>query len=198
MTTFSRSAVTFFVFILTIGFGSFGCGSVDQLPLPGVQGAEYAAPEADDGCGVPKNEEVLVAEIVRLVNEERAARDLPPVTLEPKLTAAAEGYACTLASEGYFAHYHPETGEGPGDRARAVDYRFLFVGENLAAGHETPAQAMEGWMTSEEGHRENILSPMWVHIGVAVRQGGPYGVYWVQEFGAPVEMSDSEEIAAAR
>ncbi len=40
-------------------------------------------------------------------------------------------------------------------------------------------------MKSTEGHRENVLSPQWKEIGIAVRVGGEYGVYWVQEYGNP-------------
>jgi uncharacterized protein YkwD len=58
------------------------------------------------------------------------------------------------------------------------------VGENLAAGQPTPERAFTDWMNSPS-HRDNILDPRFTELGVGVRFGGEYGVYWVQEFGLP-------------
>lgn len=85
----------------------------------------------------------------------------------------------------FFAHTNPMTGEGPGERAVRAGYSFVSLGENLAAGQRTAEKALDDWMNSSTGHRENILHPMWTEIGVAVRLGGEHGVYWVQEFGDP-------------
>jgi len=167
---------------LTVSFGGAGCGSGQDLPLFGNLIAGTVSADANV-CLVPDDEEELVAEVVRLVNEERVSRGLNAVTVHPLLTKAAGDYACTMISDGYFGHYHPVTGQGPGERAAAVGYAYRAVGENLAAGQRTAAQVVQDWMNSTQGHRENILNPMWVHIGVAVRRGGSYGIYWVQEFG---------------
>ena len=48
-------------------------------------------------------------------------------------------------------------------------------------------QVMAEWMSSAEGHSEIILGHQWHEIGISVRTGGRYGVYWVQEFGNPIE-----------
>jgi len=169
---------------LAVSGGGFGCGSVADLPFLWDLVAGSVAADPNE-CAVPIDEEELVAEVIRLVNQERISRGLNPVEVHPLLKQAAGSYACTMISDGYFGHYHPTTGEGPGDRATAVGYQYRAVGENLAAGQRTPAEVMEDWMNSTAGHRENILNPMWIHIGVAVRKGGPYGTYWVLEFGAP-------------
>lgn len=172
------------VFTLTVAFLAVaaGCGTGQEFPFTPVAG--YATPD-DEQCFVPENEAELIEEVIRLVNEERAKHGLDPVTANTTLQAAAGQYACTMIVDEFFAHYHPETGEGPGERATAAGYSYRAVGENLAAGQKTPSEAMRDWMNSTLGHRENILNPMWSHIGVAVRTGGPYGIYWVQEFGAP-------------
>ncbi len=89
-----------------------------------------------------------------------------------------------MIEEGFFAH-ESEDGAGPGQRAINGGYVFLAIGENLAGGQSSPEQAMVDWMASTEGHRENILAHQWREIGIAVRTGGEFGVYWVQEFGNP-------------
>jgi uncharacterized protein YkwD len=45
---------------------------------------------------------------------------------------------------------------------------------------------MKVWMGSP-AHRENILDPRWSEVGIGVRTGGEYSIYWVQEFGDPAD-----------
>jgi uncharacterized protein YkwD len=47
---------------------------------------------------------------------------------------------------------------------------------------------MQDWMNSP-GHRENILKPDFEEIGIGIRSGGDYGMYWVQEFGQPASVT---------
>jgi uncharacterized protein YkwD len=138
-----------------------------------------------DECSVPVNEDEMVNAVLDLVNKERTSRGLNPVTLNPVLCEVAGEYACELIDSAFFAHTNPFTGEGPGQRAVRAGYAFVALGENLAAGQRTPARVMNDWMESTTGHRENILHPDWKEMGLAVRLGGPQGVYWVQEFGDP-------------
>ncbi len=59
-----------------------------------------------------------------------------------------------------------------------IDYR--TAGENIAMGQTTPEQVMNGWMNSD-GHRKNILSSNFTHIGVGyVESNGQ--TYWTQMF----------------
>lgn len=136
-------------------------------------------------CDVPENNDAVVARILELVNQERTARGLGALTLNPILSKMAEDYACEMIAGGFFEHVSPFTRKGPGQRAIDHGYVFLAVGENLAGGQRTPEQAMTEWMNSTNGHRENILQSQWREIGIAVRTGGQFGVYWVQEFGNP-------------
>ncbi|NJK63738.1 MAG: CAP domain-containing protein [Synechococcaceae cyanobacterium SM2_3_1] len=71
----------------------------------------------------------------------------------------------------------------PVTRATAAGYAWIALGENIAQGQTAPEQVMQSWMASE-GHRSNILNPVFEEIGVgdaiAPRTGNPY---WVQLFG---------------
>ncbi len=126
----------------------------------------------------------LADRILQLVNLERAASGLPPVVANPVLEKIAGDYACLMITEQFFAHQDPLTGRGPGQRAVAGKYAFYAVGENLVAGPESAAEAMKIWMQSPT-HRDNILDPRWKEVGVTVRLGGDYDIYWVLEFGDP-------------
>lgn len=135
-------------------------------------------------CVLAPDAEEFISRVVEMVNQERAGIGVEPISINLRLTAIADTYACQMITEGFFSHRDPQ-GEGPGERAIRGGYTFLRLGENLAAGQTTPEQVMAEWMSSTAGHRENILSPEWSEIGVAVRMGGEHGSYWVQEFGDP-------------
>jgi uncharacterized protein YkwD len=158
-----------------------GCGLVDQSGKEDLQGNR----ERDFTCIAPDEAERMADQVLQLVNLERAAAGLAPVIANPVLERVAGDYACRMVELGFFGHEDLYTGYGPGARALAHKYPFYAIGENLAAGQETPAQAMRVWMASES-HRAIILDPKWKEVGVAVRGGGEYGAYWVQEFGVPM------------
>lgn len=60
---------------------------------------------------------------------------------------------------------------------------YRYAGENIASGYSCPEAVLRGWMNSE-GHRKNILSPKYTHIGVGYyyTSSGNYHHYWTQEF----------------
>lgn len=134
---------------------------------------------------VPANNDALVATVLDLVNNERTSRGLRELTLNETLSKMAVSYCEEMIEQGFFAHENPNTGETLGQRAINAGYIFLAIGENLAGGQTSPEQVVAEWMRSTQGHRENILAAQWREVGIGVRTGGEYGVYWVLEFGNP-------------
>jgi uncharacterized protein YkwD len=49
-------------------------------------------------------------------------------------------------------------------------YEFSMAGENLASGFETAEILVESWMLSP-GHRVNVMSPNFTHVGIAIIDG---------------------------
>lgn len=145
-----------------------------------VEGIESGTGE----CHLPTNADAALDRLLDLTNQERVSRGLPAVTLNPVLTRIADDYACRMIEEGFFSHVDSDD-DGPGHRAINGGYVFLAIGENLGGGQSSPEQVADEWMTSDQGHRENILGAQWSEVGLAVRTGGQYGVYWVQVFGNP-------------
>lgn len=137
-------------------------------------------------CIVPDDSDRMVDQVLQLVNLERADAGLDPVVANPTLQKIADDFACRMIVDDFFGHTDPANGDGPGDRAVNGKYAFFAIGENLAAGQETPAEAMRVWMESP-AHRDIILDEKWSEVGLSVRHGGEYSIYWVQEFGAPAE-----------
>jgi uncharacterized protein YkwD len=123
-------------------------------------------------------------EVLRLVNLERARVGLSPVTQNQTLENQATQYACEMIYYDFFDHENPVTGTRLPDRAEEFGYEYFVIGENLAAGHTSPAQVMADWMNSPD-HQRNILNADFTELGVGVRTGGRFGTYWVQEFGRP-------------
>ncbi len=160
---------------------SAGCFS----PVPADHQLSEAGAEAAR-CKTPEDSERMADQVLELVNLERAQQDLQPVVVNPALTKIAADYSCRLVTGKFFAHQDPESGYGPGERAIAGRYTFYAIGENLAAGQESPAEVMKVWMESTS-HRRIILDPSWKEVGIAVRFGGEYGTYWVQEFADPAD-----------
>lgn len=160
-----------------------GCYSV----APSSIASDQVAASQQVGCAAPADAKRLSDQVLQLVNLERASVGLAPVVSNSSLTEMAEDYACRMIENDFFAHEDPTNGFGPAERAIEVDYAFFAIGENLAAGQQTPAQVMEDWMNSDS-HRANILDERWKEVGIAVRLGGDYAIYWVQEFGDPLEI----------
>lgn len=157
----------------------------DGTTTAGSSDARVIPASVTDGCQIPVEADGWATEVLRLTNQERVQRGLDPVVWNPTLALEATDYACELITFNYFAHVNPETGESLRDRAAAVNYEYWEIGENLAGGQTTPAQAVREWMDSPD-HRENILNPDFTELGIGVRLGGDYRIYWVQEFGRPL------------
>jgi uncharacterized protein YkwD len=121
----------------------------------------------------------LEAEMLELVNRERAAAGLAPLAADPELTEVARRHSVDMFARGYFSHHTPE-GKDPFDRIRAADVRFRTAGENLALAPTLP-DAHTGLMNSP-GHRANILRPQFGRVGIGVLDGGRRGLMITQNF----------------
>lgn len=136
------------------------------------------------GAGAAKASAAAKAEraIRGCANRNRRAAGLEPLRASGVLAKAARLHARNMASEGFFEHTDPQ-GRGPSERVELFDGQgeLSFVGENIAAGYGSVAEACRGWMNSP-GHRANILGEGYTHIGGGFARGGSYGRYYVQVF----------------
>jgi hypothetical protein len=137
----------------------------------------------DFGVDVAEEAPDVLTEVVTATNAERARHRLGLLTLDPGLARAAQQHSEDMVRRAFFAHENPD-GAQVWDRALAAGYRYRKVAENIAAGQRTAKEVVRGWMDSP-GHRANILDGELTQIGVGRAEGGSYGVYWTQVFGAP-------------
>ncbi|HZG92233.1 MAG TPA: CAP domain-containing protein [Pseudonocardia sp.] len=124
-----------------------------------------------------------VPEVVAATNAERARHGLRALTVDVRLTAAAQAHSEDMVRRAFFAHHNPD-GAQVWDRALAAGYHYRKVAENIAAGQRTAAEVVRGWLDSP-GHRANILDGELTQIGVGHALGGGYGVTWTQLFATP-------------
>ena len=132
------------------------------------------------------------SEIIEMTNAKRAENGLAPLAFNEKLSAAASEKANDIYANNYWAHNSP-SGKTPWDFITAVDYQYIFAGENLARDFTDADSVVRAWMDSSS-HRSNLLDKNFKEIGVAVasgKLGGREGTLVVQMFGASRESPPS-------
>lgn len=121
----------------------------------------------------------LEAEMLQMINTERAKHGLHPLVMDKALVRVARAHSRDMFARGYFSHVNPD-GEDPFDRIYKAKIRFITAGENLALA-QSLAVAHRGLMNSP-GHRANILHLSFHRAGIGVVSGGMYGLMISQEF----------------
>lgn len=119
------------------------------------------------------------AEVLQLVNQERAQVGCSAVAANSSLTDLAQDFSEDMAARGFFDHTDP-SGASPWDRAAKAGITDLG-GENIARGQADAAAVMDAWMNSP-GHKANILNCDFKTLGVGVHFGAG-GPWWTQDFG---------------
>lgn len=142
---------------------------------------------------------IVERSIVHYTNRERAKRGLPHLQGHKCLIQAARGHSRWMARTDTFNH----KGDGdslPWDRAAKAGYSW-GASENIWQARSLNGKggtwkskflwdsdwklgraAVISWMNSS-GHRSNLLSPDWKHIGVGVARNKRGKVYLTQVFG---------------
>ncbi|MDZ5474021.1 SafA/ExsA family spore coat assembly protein [Bacillus sp. 31A1R] len=118
-------------------------------------------------------------QVIQLTNQERAKYGLKPLVADWQLSRVARYKSVDMRDKNYFSHTSPTYGS-PFDMMRSFGISYRSAGENIAMGQRTPQEVVTAWMNSE-GHRKNILSAGYTHIGVGYATGGK-GPYWTQMF----------------
>ena len=161
--------------------------AVALLTLTGVLGCTTSRPSPLPASNPPapktiETDQDVVERVVEAHNIERAKRKLLPLTLDPKLEAAAKGQARDMAERRKMSHKGGD-GSSPFDRIQRAGYRFRSAGENVAYGFDDVGEVMSGWMHST-GHRRNILGNYTeIGVGRAIAKDG--ASYWCVTFGTP-------------
>ncbi|WP_405863694.1 CAP domain-containing protein [Streptomyces sp. NBC_01515] len=153
-----------------------------EEPTTSTPSAKPTTPAPTQSADAPvtvSTEAAAEAEVLKLVNEQRALVGCSPVAANSSLTTLAENFSQQMADQDFFDHTDP-SGATPWDRAEKLGITNLG-GENIARGQADAAAVMDAWMNSA-GHKANILNCDFKTLGVGVHfgTGGPW---WTQDFG---------------
>jgi len=117
--------------------------------------------------------EIITDQILEMVNQDRIANSLKPLSINSALNKAAQAKAQDMLDYNYFAHKSLD-GKMPWDWIDRGEYIYLFVGENLAMNFSS-AQAAHNALMQSESHKKNILNDKYADIGIVVVSGNLQG-----------------------
>ncbi|WP_231877221.1 CAP domain-containing protein [Bhargavaea cecembensis] len=149
-------------------------------PAPAPAPQQPSQPSAAPTEQAPQQTAGLSAveqKVLDLTNAERAKAGLKPLAADSKLMDAARAKSADMRKNNYFSHTSPTYGS-PFDQMKAAGISYKKAAENIAMGQRTPEEVVKGWMESP-GHRQNILTPEFTHIGIGYDSNGHY---WTQMF----------------
>jgi len=120
------------------------------------------------------------SQVIQLTNQERAKHGLKPLAQDWELSRVARYKSMDMKDKNYFSHTSPTYGS-PFTMMKNFGISYRAAAENIAAGQTTAQEVVNAWMNSP-GHRANILSGNYTHIGVGYAAGGSQRHYWTQMF----------------
>ncbi|HTP03075.1 MAG TPA: CAP domain-containing protein [Anaerolineales bacterium] len=152
-------------------------------------------PVSSGGAGLPTINCVtngnadFLSQLAALVNASRASNNLPALTVNDKLSAAAQAHSEDMACNNFLRH-DGWNGSTPDSRVAATGFSATGVRENIYA--QPPqyggnAQAAVDWWMGDPIHRDAILDPAMKEIGVgyAAYTRSDLGGYFTVDFAAP-------------
>jgi uncharacterized protein YkwD len=132
--------------------------------------------------------------VLAVINQARAAAGLPPLTITAGLDSSASAHNLRMAGGCGLSHQCPAEPD-LGARETAAGVNWSACGENLGEGGPvadttaatgqmavTLTQDMLNEQPPDDGHRRNILSTAFTHIGIAVYRDSSGTVWLTQDF----------------
>lgn len=163
---------------------------LDEVDVDDVQDDDF------DDRSAASDEPAFLQEMLESVNAQRSQNQncggvsmpaVEPLRLHASLNQAAQNHAAEMAANDILSHTG-SNGSSVAMRVEAQGYNWRVVAENIAAGQESVAAVVAGWMDSP-GHCQNIMNEQAIHFGagyaLSEETNSGYGRFWVQVFAAP-------------
>lgn len=144
------------------------------VPTPNPNPNPNPAPQEKPSELTPEEQQMI-----DLVNKARSDAGLSPLAVDMELSKVARLKSQDMVDKNYFSHDSPTYGS-PFDMMKQFGIQYRTAGENIACNQDV-AGAHQALMNSE-GHRANILSKDFTHIGIGIADGGPCGKMFTQQF----------------
>jgi uncharacterized protein YkwD len=161
---------------------------------PGSTAPSSSAPASAPAGTGPSQQGTPADQVLALINQARSQNGLPALTFSSGLNTSASQHNLLMAQGCGLSHQC--AGEPAiGDRETAAGVHWTSAGENI--GEEGPisddtsaiaqaavalTQDMLNEQPPDDGHRKNILSSSFAHIGIAVYRASSGTVWLTQDF----------------
>ncbi len=156
-----------------------GTPNVPETPtIPNEPEVPETPNETPNKPGAPDAGSTYAQQVVNLVNIERQKEGLSPLTIDEKLSAAADIRAKEIQTS--FSHTRPN-GSSFSTALKEAGAVYRRSGENIAWGQKSPEEVVKAWMNSA-GHRANIMNKNYSRIGVSHVKNAAGTSYWAQLF----------------
>lgn len=154
-------------------------GASPQSTSVGSVSTPYVPSGSNSNCAYSQNAG-YVSELASLINQARAAAQLPALTVNAQLSAAAQGHSADMACNNFLDHTGSD-GLWIGDRIRATGYNTSSYAEIIAIG--TPQNAMDQW-AADAPHWDIVMNPYGGEFGVgyAYYANSDFGGYFTVDF----------------
>lgn len=146
-------------------------------PTPKPSVPEIAPEESVEQGEQNASVSAIEQEVLNLTNIERQKAGLAPLAIDDKLMNSAREKSKDMSKNNYFSHTSPTYGS-PFDQMKAFGVTYRSAAENIASGQRSAEEVVRAWMNSP-GHRQNILTANFTHIGIGYDASGNY---WTQQF----------------
>ncbi len=110
--------------------------------------------------------------LLNATNSRRSAASKGALTINTKLSQAAQAKANDMATRNYWAHNTPD-GTPPWSFITNAGYSYDKAGENLACGFDESSDVVTGWYNSPS-HRDNLLHPDYTEVGFGIANAASY------------------------
>jgi uncharacterized protein YkwD len=176
--------------------------SASPQPTLSASGAASAQPSASapasvavaQGDTAAAQDAAAAAQVLALINQARSAAGLPALTVTSGLETSSSAHNLLMADGCGLSHQCPgEAALGARETAAGVDW--TAAGENIGDGGPVAGtsaaiaqmavgltQSMLDEKPPNDGHRLNILSATFTHIGIAVYRDASGTVWLTQDF----------------
>lgn len=142
----------------------------------------YVSPSGNSNCNYSQNGG-YASLVISLINQARAAANLPTLSVNSQLMTAAQTHSADMACNNFLDHTGSD-GSWIGDRLIAAGYNSYSYAEIIAVG--TPQNAIEQW-AADAPHWEMVLNPSMTQIGAgyAYYADSDFGAYITVDFAGP-------------
>jgi uncharacterized protein YkwD len=159
-----------------------------RAPLDRACGSAYRAPAAR----MSRADAQLRAQVLAELNRARASGrycgnvyfNAPAALRADLLLDQAAQLHCEDMARNETLDHVSQGGQSPFDRIRAAGYSFRAAAENIASGNPGVYETVQQLLNSP-GHCQNMMSALYVHLGVGYARSLRGEHYWTLDFATP-------------